>query len=1119
MEKERELLLKIELLETENKNLTDRLNYMQDNASDCLNGFIFNNEFTINEIKKLKLSASRDLKNEKYISSLSKSLNVKVTERDVLNTVLREIYWRSDSRAIYYIQPGETIHSITSITFNVNDENAPFYSSNVIPSKNLFIDTEKLYDTGFSIFLKNGNSRDFFIKNNWLNPSTESLLLIPVILKDEVAGIIAIDITGKENKVSAADLMIYQTVSGIISGSLKRITQENEVRLKKEQYELIIENTSHLLFQVLQDGEIIFSNQKFLEFLNIKREELINKPVFDYIDYPEQLKKVLTEISVHNSSGSIEITTGFTGSARIVKLDFNAVFNETGNILLINFMGEDITDRKYLEHELIKTKKRLDLAFLAANDAYWDIDLITNEFFYSQNFYVMLGYDENIMINNFDSFLKLVHPDDVGKIKDIFNRYLAREEIRTAIKYRVRSSTGEFRWILSRTMVVDTDDKGMPARIIGTNSDITKAVLIEEKLKESENRLKLILDNMPVMLIAMDEFGDIIHWNRECEHVTGYMKEEIVNTPQAATLLTPDEYDMDIIHTNLVKKGGNFRNEKLDLKCKDGSIKTVMWSSLSNLYPVPGWHSWSVGINITELEAVSKALNESTEKFREAQIIARLGYWEYNHSKNRCMWDTILSGILGYSCESMEVNDTELYSHIHEEDRDMVRKKFIHSIKNRTPHNAILRCITKTGGMVYLKQISKTQYNSINRAEITRGIVFDITELKKTEQELINAKNRAEENNRLKSAFLANMSHEIRTPLNSIIGFSELLADRSSSLEDNLNYIDIIKESSKQLTGLISDIIDISKIDANLMSVNKTTISLNKVIEHLNKIFLNEIKNRNKDIKLTYSTGFRDPSDLIITDETRIRQILNNLLSNAIKFTDKGTIDFGYRATGDGRFIQFHVKDTGIGIPYRKQKLVFRRFQQADESIARKYGGTGLGLSISRELCRLLGGTMWIRSEQGKGSAFYFKIPFIQGKPDDMAYDFTGEINDDIYIKLRGRTVLIVDDNITAQKLLCAILGKTGMNCITADSGQAALDIIRSGKKIDLVLLDIQMPDMDGVNTLYKIRENLPLMKIIAQTAHAFEEDKKKYISIGFNSYISKPFNRHKILKTISSVI
>nr|HOP63619.1 ATP-binding protein [Spirochaetota bacterium] len=659
--------------------------------------------------------------------------------------------------------------------------------------------------------------------------------------------------------------------------------------------------------------------------------------------------------------------------------------------------------------------------------------------------------------------------------------------------------------------------KGFPRRIIGTNVDLTATVRIEEKLKESETRLKMILDNMPVMLHAINESGNIIHWNRECEHVTGYTCEEIIKNPEAGEKLYPYEDDRNHFFQILHEKGGNYRNLESTLTSNSGIKKTVLWSNLSGIHPVRGWHSWAVGIDITPLKEAREALDESTYKLREAQKIARLGYWEYDHGKKVFTWDSTLAGLMGFDDSPIVLHEKEMLDFIHEEDRKKAIKNFARFVKDLDIHNDVIRFISRTGEIIYIRQTSKTDCSSDGKPLFTRGICFDITELKKTERELLKAKEKAEESNRLKTAFLANMSHEARTPLNSIMGFSELLGDNDISSDDKLNYTEIIKESSRQLTSLISDIIDISKIDAKLMVINRRPVRLNKIIDHTCEVFKNEIK----EIKITISCSktLDDAADSVISDDTRVQQILNNLIYNAIKFTESGSVDFGYIITEDLKFIQFHVSDTGIGIPKNRRKMIFGRFKQADTSIGRKYGGTGLGLSISRELCRLLGGKIWVRSELEKGSTFYFKIPYEPADPGELILSRNVLKNSEHKERLKNRKILIVDDNLSVHKLLAAIFKKYGAVTISSESAADAINTLNTDNSIDLVMMDIQMPDIEGTAAVKIIKDLNSSLPVIAQTANALEDDRKNYLEMGFDGYISKPYNRAELLHTVCSLI
>lgn len=1135
MNNESDLILKLESLEEENRILKKILGeslhtdnpgvhnsaavsgaYARAMIENSLHREFLNNAGVTDE----SLQAPEHVSNEKYISSLSRKLNSLADEKSVLKTVLQDLSLKSGARHIYYIQLDESSCIISSIVSADETEVEDVFSFQEYSSSksDLNIRLDDLYDIG-SLALKRKEGELFFSSNQWVNPHVQSALLIPVIVQNEILGIIIIDTTGKQPEINPVDVMLYQTVSSIVTGSLKRIAYENRIRDRKERYELIIENTTHLLFQTLPDGTLTFANRRFAEFFSADPSALNGRLITEIAGRDRgEVSSLMNSISGISSAFEREISiTDYNNNERIIRLSVNPVLSESGNVLLFNFLGEDITEKKHLQNELLNTKKRLDLAFLASNDAYWDANLITGEFFYSHNFYRMLEYESSDMPSLFKDFLKLVHIEDLPAIKSILKKCFNGELIRSSLRFRAVTSKGDYKWIYSRMMIIESDETGSPTRLIGTNVDLTATVKIEEQLKESETRLKMILDNMPVMLDAIDESGIIIHWNRECEHVTGYSAEEIINNPDARRLLYTDEKERKFFFKMPPEHGGNYRNMESTLVSKEGIKKTILWSNLSDLYPVPGWHSWAVGIDITPLKEAREALSESTYKLREAQKIARLGYWEYDHSKAQFIWEGTLSKMLGYDENPMQIAENEMLKFIHDEDRDRVARSFYRCIRDRGIHNDIIRYVTKSGETIYIKQTSKTDYNASGAPLTTRGICFDITELKKTEIELVKAKVRAEESDRLKSAFLANMSHEARTPLNSIMGFSELLCENSISHDDRINYAGIIRESSRQLTSLISDIIDISKIDARLMVISKKPVRLNRVIDHICEVFRNEAKGRPVD--LSCSKELDDNSDSIITDETRLQQILNNLIYNALKFTESGSISFGYVLSEDRKFIQFHVSDTGIGIPKNRQKMIFGRFKQADASIGKKYGGTGLGLSICRELCRLLGGKIWVRSQLNKGSTFYFKIPYETAGPLQLLENETRIKQKEHGTVLKNRKILIVDDNRSVHILLAAIFRKYEAVPISAETAYGAFEIIDNQNNIDIVLLDIQLPDIDGTVAVAKIKDIRPSLPVIAQTANALEDDRRRYLELGFDGYVSKPYNREELIRTVCSLI
>jgi len=394
------------------------------------------------------------------------------------------------------------------------------------------------------------------------------------------------------------------------------------------------------------------------------------------------------------------------------------------------------------------------------------------------------------------------------------------------------------------------------------------------------------------------------------------------------------------------------------------------------------------------------------------------------------------------------------------------------------------------------------------------GISRDITEMEETRQRLILAKEKAEESDKLKTAFLANMSHEIRTPMNAIIGFSDLLSEEDLTDEDKIDFISKIKSSGRALMSLINDIIDIAKIEAGQLKVAESACDLNHLLKDIHGTF-EELKNasgkRNITLKLTVPEI--TASSFVITDPMRLQQILTNLLSNALKFTEFGSIEFGY-TIHDGD-ISFYVKDTGIGILRSKQKYLFQRFSQLDPSTTRKYGGTGLGLAISKNLVDLLGGTIGMESNPGKGSIFYFAIPY---KPTEKKVLKFEKLNLN-HINWHGKTILIAEDIMQNFLLMEALLKRTEVRLLHAINGQVAIDIIKSDPDINLVLMDIQLPLKTGYEALKEILEIRPDLPVMSYTAFALPHEREKSLSAGFVDFIPKPIKVETLIPILDKYL
>ena len=393
------------------------------------------------------------------------------------------------------------------------------------------------------------------------------------------------------------------------------------------------------------------------------------------------------------------------------------------------------------------------------------------------------------------------------------------------------------------------------------------------------------------------------------------------------------------------------------------------------------------------------------------------------------------------------------------------------------------------------------------------AIKEDITEKKRFEKELKSAKEKAEEADHLKSSFLANMSHEIRTPLNAIMGFSSLISEYDIDGDEAAKFIDIIQTNSKQLLDIIDDVLLVSKLQVNQVKVYSSVFIIDLLLKELYTHFKKEIELfPEKEITLKIEIRQEDRIEKIETDKVKLNQILSKLIRNAIKFTSKGIISFGYKLNKNDELI-FFTKDTGIGISEDKQKIIFQKFRQVDDSKTRQFGGTGLGLSIVKGLVDLLQGNLWLESNKDNGANFYFTIPLKIINKKIKKKTKTKE-----KLKWEKKTILVVDDVTESVLLIKEILKPTGINIITASNGLEAIEKCKLHSEIDLILMDIQLPKLNGLIAAKRIRtkNNIP---IIAQSAYLQHEYEKQCKELGCNDFIQKPIITDELMSKIENYI
>ena len=451
---------------------------------------------------------------------------------------------------------------------------------------------------------------------------------------------------------------------------------------------------------------------------------------------------------------------------------------------------------------------------------------------------------------------------------------------------------------------------------------------------------------------------------------------------------------------------------------------------------------------------------------------------------------------------------------VHPDDRDRISELWFEAVKNKSVYHVEGRMMRASGHYCHFTADATPVLDKDSNVKEWLGTLTDITERKKSEEELRDAMEKAEESDRLKSAFLANMSHEIRTPMNSILGFMDLLKEPDLERDEKDRYIGIVNESGERLLNTINDIIEISKIESGDIKVVNQEINIQELLAYYENFFLPATSSKGLQFQLVQSSNLKHV--VIYSDKNKLDSIITNLINNAIKFTAVGSIEFGCEVNKDE--LLFFVKDTGVGIEKERQKAVFERFVHADPDKTRGYEGSGLGLSICKSFVEMLGGKIWNSSKMKQGTTFYFTIPLHNVKKENVSEDTISKEQKSTNVApkpINKLKIAIVEDYEPSSVLLTKMLQRIDCEIVCCYTGLEAVELCKSRPDIDIILMDIRLPDMNGYEATKKIREFNKEVYIIAQTAYALAGDKEKAFDVGCDDYIPKPIKKEELFGMI----
>ncbi len=871
-----------------------------------------------------------------------------------------------------------------------------------------------------------------------------------------------------------------------------------ELKESEEKYRTLINGMSEGLIMADNEERILFANKQFYEITSYDETEIIGKIAYKTLldeDYQTYIKEK-TKLRLKGLKDTYEVHLIRKNGEKIwVKISASPWYDQNNNVIGSIAAFENIDDSKKAQLNLKKQQDLLQTIINSTPDLIFYKDINSN----------YLGCN-----NAFEKFTNRTKEEQIGKSDfDFFDYEIAsffRQKDQEIFKNR-ESITNE-EWVIypnKEKILLETiktplfDSNDLIIGLVGVSRNITDRKNAEINLIESEEKFRQIFENNPLGVLHFNKFGILTACNDVFIEIMGSSRIKLIGI----NLLKLKNSHI----VNQIKKALN--NEKSyyegEYESITGNKKSIIKTHFSTIINIDNTNNGGLAIveDITEKIKAEKTIflqGKALDAAANAIVITDItGSIEWVNPAFEQLTGFKSNEVIGKNPKEILKSDkhtknfyAELWNTI------LVGKPWHGEITNK-----------KKDGSTYIEEQIITPIFDQNN-EITHFIAIkqDISERKKTEQDLLIAKDKAELSDRLKSAFMNNISHEIRTPLNGILGFGQMLCEPNLSLEEKNHYMNILQGSSDRLINTVTDYIDISLISTSNQEVKSSTFFIKNLIKKIG--ITNEIKCKNKNLFFVTSLPDDYETFTLETDENLLFKILNHITDNAIKFTQKGTISFGYKVKNQN--IEFFVKDTGIGINLENISMLFNYFVQEDNSMTRGYEGSGLGLAIAKGFANLLKGNIKVESIQGKGSTFYVTIPLIRNN-EVMQKD-----NDLILNQLISKPlVLIAEDDDDNYFLLETLFEKSEISFIRAYNGIEAVEYTKQFPDISLILMDLKMPKLNGFEATKIIKAFRKKIPIIAVTAYALTGDDNRALEAGCDDYIEKPIRRAILVEKLNN--
>ena len=929
----------------------------------------------------------------------------------------------------------------------------------------------------------------------------------------------------------------FVEMAGSVSDIHQHKLSELELMGSKARHDLAIESVGVSLWTWHIATNENYWSANIFTLLGFNNNDI--KPSFSEWDkrlHPEDKNMVLAAIENHlKMNAEYRVECRFLCSNhhyRWFKVSGKASRDENGKALTMAGYLEDVHDKKLIELELKAANQRFELATEGASVGIFDwYDINNDHAFLSNRFIELLGLTREDIDGSFAEFAEYVHPKDKPKLLAHLDDVLAGK-CQLDIEYRVKHKTQGYRWFHGKG-ALKRRDNGEPERMVGSIQDIHKRKQLERDLSNSNSRYDLAVRGLSVGIWDWNITTDELYWSPRLKEILGIPEDTpLVNDDFEAGLHPEDkERTLAMVNGHLqqrcpyeieyrlrhhdghyiwVKAMGqaswNTKNEPLRMV---GSVEDITARKNAEL------EREQLIQNLASSNEFNRAILNSSKhlliatdtqgvvtQFNAASELA-LGYraGEIVGLKTPAIWhdiNEIVARARELSAElsrAIEPGFEVFTAKANVQGQDTNEWTFIDKDGMRFPVSLTVTCIRDAKGHV-------TGY---------LGVIEDITERLQKERELEAAMQKAEMANIAKSSFLASMSHEIRTPMNGILGTLQLLNDEIKE-SGARKLLDNALTSSYALLTIVNDILDFSKIEAGMLSIEKIDFSVRQLLDEVSSHFIPKAESKKINFRQVVDDKLHD---IWCGDPVRVKQILTNLISNAVKFTEHGsiTVNLSTENNAQSHNLVIKVLDTGIGMNRQAIDNLFEKFTQADSSTTRKFGGTGLGMAITKNLIDIMQGSISVHSTPGRGTAFKILLPLEHGNSVIKAQQISSTIPN-----LGNKNILVAEDNVINQTIIMAMLDNTGANVLIAENGLIALEKL-SNFNPDIILMDIQMPELDGVEACKIIRQENQDIPIIAVTANVMLEDVQSYLNNGFNAHLAKPVEVEKLYDKLTTFL